>query len=101
MLLGCIGWRKQNREDRILSYASAFETTVRRYRLLFAGILTRTGEERLSTKVMLGEMVRGISYPGGQEWDWMTYLEKDPRSLASSSNGGVRRPRKLAYGSDG
>ena len=54
MVLRCIGWSKQKREDHILSHASALlrtnsksvETTVRRRRLLFAGFVTRMGEER-------------------------------------------------------
>ena len=55
MLIRCIGWRKQKREDHILSYGSALlrtnservETTVRRRWLLCAGFVTRMGEERL------------------------------------------------------
>ena len=60
------------REDYILSYANGFlrtdsesvETTVRRRRILFAGFVARTGEERLSRRVMFGEMLGGKGYSG-------------------------------------
>ena len=80
-----LGWRKRKREDHILSYANALlrtdfesvETTVRRRRILFAGFVARMGEERLPRRVMFGEMLGGKGYSGGQEWDWMKYLEED------------------------
>ena len=82
MLLRCLGWRKRKHKDPILSYANALlrtdsegvETTVRRRRTLFAGFVARMGEERLSRRVMFGEMFEGKGYSGGQEWDWMKEL---------------------------
>ena len=95
MLLRCLGWRKRKREDHILSYASALlrtdsesiETTVRRRRILFAGFVTRMGEERLPKRVMFGEMVGGKGYSGGQEWDWMRYLEEDLKEFGIKLEG--------------
>ena len=74
MLLRCLGWRKQKREDHTLSYADALvkidflsiEATVRRRRTLFAGFVARMGEERLLRRVMFGEMLGGKGYSGGQ-----------------------------------
>ena len=88
--LRCIGWRKRNNEDHILSYAGALlsinseriETMVRRRRLLFAGFVTRMVEERLPKRVMFGELVGGKGFSGGQEWDWMRHLEVDPKEFA-------------------
>lgn len=65
MLLRFLGWRKRNREDYILPYASALlrtnvenvETTVRRRRLMFTGFLTLMGEEHLPKMLMFAEMV--------------------------------------------
>ena len=56
MLLRCLGWRKRDRDDHTLSYADALaktasesiEAIVRKRRILFAGFVTRMGEERLS-----------------------------------------------------
>ena len=95
MLFRCIGWRKRKRKDHILSYASALlrtkseivETTVRRRRLLFAGFVTRMGEERLPKRAMFGEMVGGKGYSGGQEWDWMRYLEEDLKEFGIKLEG--------------
>ena len=63
VLVRCLGWRKRKRKDHILSYANALlrtdsesvETTVRRRRILFAGIVARMGEERLPGRVMFGD----------------------------------------------
>ena len=73
---------KTRRPHVILSYANALlrtdsesvETTVRRRRTLFTGFVARMGEERLSRRVMFGEMFEGKGYSGGQEWDWMKEL---------------------------
>ena len=70
MLIRCLGSRERKRENHILSYANALlrtdsesvETTVRRRRILFAGFVTRMGEERLPRRVMFGEMLGGKGY---------------------------------------
>ena len=89
MLLRCPGWRKRKREDHVLSYANALlrtdsesvHTTVPRRRIMFAGFVVRTGEERLPRRVMFGEMLGGKGCSGGQEWDWMKDLEEDLRAF--------------------
>ena len=81
MLLRC-GWRKRRREDHIRSYANVLlrtdsesvQMTVRR-RTMFAGFVARMEEQHLPRRVMLGEMLGGKGYPGGQEWDWMKDLD--------------------------
>ena len=45
--------------------------------MLFAGFVTRMGEERLPQRVMFGELVGGKGFSGGQEKDWMVCLEED------------------------
>ena len=85
MLLRCLGWRKRKRDDDTLSYADALAKTasesidaiVRKRRILFEGFVARMGEERLSQRVMFGELVGGRGYSGGQEKDWMAHLEED------------------------
>ena len=85
MLLRCLGWWKRKRDDHTLSYADvltktaseSIETTARKRRIIFAGFVTRIGEERLPQRVMFGELVGGEGYSGGQEKDWMAHLEED------------------------
>ena len=85
MLLRCLGWRKQKRDDHTPSYADALaktaseslEAIVRKRRILFAGFVARMGEERLPLGVMFGELVGSTGYRGGQEKDWVTHLKKD------------------------
>ena len=85
MLLRCLGWRKRKRDDHTLSYADALaqtdpesvEAIVRKRRILFAGFVARIGEDRLPQRVMLGKLVGGKGYSGGQEKDWMDHLNED------------------------
>ena len=75
MLLRWLGWRKRKRDGRTLSYADALaktasesiEAVVRKRRILIEGFIARMGEERLSQRVMFGELVGGKGYSGGQE----------------------------------
>ena len=46
--------------------SESIEAIVRKRRILFAGFVARMGEERLPQRVMLGELVRGKGYSGGQ-----------------------------------
>ena len=85
MLLQCLGWRKRQRDDHILSHADAFatkasgsiEATVRHRKISFAGFVARMAEERLPQGVMFGELVGGKVCSGEQEKDWMVRLEED------------------------
>ena len=45
------------------------KTAVRKRWILFAGFVTRMGNERLPKRVMFGEVDRGKVYSGGQEQD--------------------------------
>ena len=95
MLLQCLGGRKRKREDHILSYVNALlrtdsesvETTVRKRRVLFTGIVSRMGEERLPRRVMFREMLGGKGYSEGQEWDWMKDLEEDLKAFGIKFEG--------------
>ena len=53
------------------------ETTVRKQRIPFAGFVVRMDNERLPKQVMFGEVEGEMGYSGGQELDWMGYLEHD------------------------
>ena len=56
-------------EARLLYSVRAFRRRyMRRRMLLFAGFVTRMGEELLPKRVMFGEIVGGEDYSGGQEW---------------------------------
>ena len=85
MLLRCLGWRKRKRDDHTLSYVDVLvktasesrEAIVCKRRILFAGFVARMGEERLPQRVMIGELVGGKGYSGGQEKDWIAHLKED------------------------
>ena len=102
MLLRCLGWRKQKREDHTLSYANALaktnsesiEATVRRRRILFAGFVARMREERLPQRVMFGELVGGKGYSGGQEKDWTVRLEEDMKEFGMKFEGWRKASQK-------
>ena len=59
-LLRIVGFQRRQRTDHLMSYANALkkaqcesvETTVRKRRLLFAGAVQRTHNERLTRRVM-------------------------------------------------
>ena len=57
--------------------SESVETTVRRRRIVFAGVVARVGEQRLPRRVMFGEMFGDKGYSGGQGGDWMDDLEVD------------------------
>ena len=69
----------------MLSYADALvktgcenvETTVRKWRILFAGFVARMDNGRLPKRVIFGEVDGGKGHLGGQEQEWMGYLERD------------------------
>ena len=61
-LTRCIGWRKHNCADHLISYldtlikmgSESIEATLRRRRILFAGFVARMDDTRLPKCVMLG-----------------------------------------------
>ena len=51
--------------------SESIEATLRRRRILFAGIVARVEDTRLPKCVIFGTTVRGASCVGGQEKEWM------------------------------
>ena len=78
-LLRIFGFQRRQRTDHIMSYAKALkkaqcggvQTAIRKRRLLFAGAVQRTHNERLTCRVMYGTMA-GLENPGpgraGKKW---------------------------------
>ena len=88
-LLRIIGFQRGQRTDYFVSYAKALEKaaqcesverTIRKRRLLFAGGVQRTHNERLTRRVMLGTMAGGENPgPGRPEKNWAQRLVDDLR----------------------
>ena len=84
MLLRCLGWGKQKRDDDSLSYADALtktasesiEAIVRKWRILFAIFVAHMGEDRLPQMVMFGELVGGNVCSGERDMDWLVHLRR-------------------------
>ena len=75
-VLAIIGFQRRQRTGYFMSFAKALEkapyesveTIIRKRRLLFAGAVQRTNNERLTHRVMFGTMVGGRnSGPGRSE----------------------------------
>ena len=87
-LLRIIGFQHRRRTDHLMSYAKALkkaqcesvETTIRNRRLLFAGAVLRTHNERLTRRVMFGTMAGGVDRgPGRPDKNWAQCLVDDLR----------------------
>ena len=71
LLLRIVGFQRRQRTDHRMWYAKALkkvqresvETIIRKRRLLFAGAVQRTTNERLTHRVMFGTMTGGVN-PG-------------------------------------
>ena len=93
-LTRCIGWRRHNRAERPISYldtlvktrSESIEATLRRWRILFAGFVTRMEDTRLPKCVMFGEMVGGTGCVGGQEKEWMGCFLDDLRAFGINAD---------------
>ena len=88
LLLRIIGFQRRQRVDHRMSYAEALkkaqresvETTIRKRRLLFAGAVERTTNERLTHRVMFGAMAGGVKPGRGRpEQNWAQCLVNDIR----------------------
>ena len=99
LLLRIIGFQRRQRTDHLMSYAKALkkaqcesvETTIRKRRLLFAGV-QRTTNERLTHRVMFGTMAGGENPgPGRPEKNWAHCLVDDVRVFRAP-----RDPRKAS-----
>ena len=78
-LLRIIGFQRRQSTDHLMSYAKALkkaqcesvETTVRKRRLIFAGAVERTTNERLTHRFMFGTIAGGGNPgPGRTEKNW-------------------------------
>ena len=93
-LTRCIGWRKHNRADYPISYldtliktgSESIEATLRRRRILFAGLVARMEDTRLPKCVMFGEMVGGAGCVGGQEKELMGCFLDDRRAFGINAD---------------
>ena len=93
-LTRCIGWRKNNRADHPISYldplikmgSESIETTLRRRRILFAGLVARMEDTRLPKCVMFGEMVGGAACVGRQEKERMGCFLDDLRAFGINAD---------------
>ena len=74
---------------------------MRKRRILFAGFVARTGEERLPQRVVFGEFVGGKGYSGGQDKDWMVHLKEDMSVFGIKFEGRRNNAQKPADGFDG
>ena len=88
LVLRIIGFQRRQRTDHPMSYANALkkvecesvETTICKWRLLFAGGVQRTHNKRLSRRVMFGTMAGGENPgPGRPEKNWAQRLVDDLR----------------------
>ena len=93
-LTRCIGWRKHNRADHLISYldtllktgSESIEATLPRRRILFAGSVARMEDTRLLKCVMFGEMVGGAGFVGDQEKEWMGCFLDDLRAFGINAD---------------
>ena len=93
-LTGCIGWRKHKRADHPISYldtlfktgSESIEATLRRRRILFAGIVARIEDTRLPMCVMFGEMVGGVGCAEGQQKEWMRCFLDELRAFGINAD---------------
>ena len=100
-LTRCIGWRKHNRADHPISYldtlmktgSESIEATLRRRRILSAGIVARMEDTRLPKCVMFGETVRAASCVGGQEKEWMGCFLDDLRAFGINADQWTTAPQ--------
>ena len=88
-LTRCIGWRKNNRADRPISYldtlieavSESIEATLRSRRILFAGFVARMEDTRLPKCVMFVELMGGAGCVGDQRKEWMRCFLDDFRAF--------------------
>ena len=101
--LQCPGSWKRKRDDHILSYTNYpaktdsenIESTTRARRMMFAGVVTSVGAGSLPQRLMLGELVGGKGYPGGQEKNWMVSLKEDMTEFGMKFERWKNAPQKF------
>ena len=106
-LLRLIGFQRRQRTDHLMSYAKALkkaqcesvETTIRKRRLLFAGGVQRTTNERLTRRVMFGTIAGGTNPgPGRPEKNWAQCLADDLRVFRATEGSTESSP--LLFGAE-
>ena len=104
-LLRIIGFQRRLRTDHLMSYAKAIEKaqcesvemTIRKRRLLSAGAVQRTHNERLTRRVIFGTMAGGEKPgPGRPENSWSQCLVDDLRVCRATEGFAERIP--LVFG---
>ena len=107
-LTRCISWRKHNRADHPISYldtllktgSESIEATLRRSRILFAGIVARMEDTRLLKCVMFVEMVGGASCVGGRKKSGWGVSWTTSELSASTPTSGRLQPRTRGNGAE-
>ena len=74
--------------------SESIETTVRKWRMLLAGFVARTGEERLTRRVIFRELVGGKGCSGGQKKDSMVHLKEDVTGFSMKFEGWRKAAQK-------
>ena len=93
-LTRCIGWRKHNRADHMISYlytliktgSENIEATLRRRRTLFERFVARMEDTRLPKCVIFGELVGGAGCGGAQEKECMGCFLDDLRAFGINAD---------------
>ena len=107
-LTRCIGWRKNNRADRPISYldtliktgSESIKATLRSRRILFMVFVARMEDTRLPRCVTFGELVGGGAVRGGRkksEWGVSWTISELSESTPTS---GRLQPRTRRNGAD-
>ena len=73
--------------------SESIEATLRRRRILSAGIVARMEDTRLPKCVMFGETVRAASCVGGQEKEWMGCFLDDLRAFGINADQWTTAPQ--------
>ena len=98
LLLKNIGFQRRQRTDHLMyvetlkkTQRESIETTIRKRRLLFAGAVQWTTNERLTHRVMFGTMVGGENPgPARPEMNWARCLA-DTRVIQATEGSSTRQ----------
>ena len=93
-LTRCIGWRKNDRANHLISHLGTLiktvdeiiEATLRRRRILFTRFLARMEDARLPRCMMFGELVGGAGCVGGQEKEGIGCFLDDLKVFGINAN---------------
>ena len=107
-LTHCTGWRKHNRADHPIFYletllktgSESIEATLRRRRILFAGIVARVEDTRLPKCVMFGEMLGARAVSGARKKSGWSVSWTISELSASKPTSGRLQPRTRENGAE-